>query len=235
MDQVSIAGGRSMRFVEQLWQDVRFSLRTMPKTPLVTAVAILSLALGIGANTAIFTVLDALLLKSLPVKDPERVLFLSWSAKEFPRELISFHGRAKQGADGAVSSSALSYPFFEEIGRRTPTISGAAGFVSILQLPVVADGKAANASGQAVSGGYYATLGISPAIGRRIEESDDRSGAAPVAMISYRFWQSQFGGDAGVLGKSITIRNVPCTIIGVEPSSFLGLTAGENPDVIVPL
>jgi predicted permease len=224
-----------MRFIEQLWQDVRFSLRTMRKTPLVTAVAILSLALGIGANTAIFTVLDALLLKSLPIKDPERVLFLSWSAKEFPRELISFHGRAKQGADGAVSSSALSYPFFEQIGRRTPAISGAAGFVSILQLPVVADGKAANASGQAVSGGYYATLGISPAIGRRIEESDDRSGAAPVAMISYRFWQSQFGGDAGVLGKPITIRNVPCTIIGVEPSSFLGLTAGENPDVIVPL
>jgi len=100
-----------MRFIEQFWQDVRFSLRTVRKT-LVTVVAILSLALGIGANTAIFTVLDALLLKSLPVKDPER-LFVSWSAKEFPRELISFHSRAKQGADGAVSSSALSYPFLE--------------------------------------------------------------------------------------------------------------------------
>jgi len=100
---------------------------------------------------------------------------------------------------------------------------------------VVTEGNATNASGQAVLGGYYATLGISPAIGRWIEKNDDRSGAAPVAMISYRFWQSQFGGDPGVLGKPITIRNVPSTIIGVEPGSFLGLTAGENPDVIVPL
>ena len=219
----------------QLLQDIRYSLRTMRKTPLVTGVAILSLALGIGANTAIFTVLDALLLKSLPVKDPERVVFLSWSAKSFPDELISLHGRAKSTADGATSSTAFSYPFFEELGRRTRAISGLAGFAGLYQVPVAADGKARNVSGQAVSGRYYTVLGVFPALGRRIDESDDRAGAPAVAMISHRFWQSYFGGDVGILGRHITIRGVPCTIIGVEPASFLGLTAGDPPDVIVPL
>ena len=222
-------------WVEHFFQDVRFSLRTMRKTPLVTAVAILSLALGIGANTAIFTVLDALLLKSLPVKDPQQVLFLSWSAKSFPDELISLHGRAKATADGATTSTGFSYPFFEDIGRRTHAISGLAAFVSLNQVPVIIDGKVGTAHAQAVSSGYYATLGISPVIGRRIDESDDRAGAPAVAMISYRFWQSRFGGDAAVLGKYIAIHNVPCAIIGVEPRSFLGLTAGDPPDVTVPL
>jgi predicted permease len=103
------------------------------------------------------------------------------------------------------------------------------------QVPVIVDGKVTTAHAQAVSNGYYATLGISPAIGRRIDESDDRAGAPAVAMISYRFWQSRFGGDAAVLGKYIAILNVPCAIIGVEPASFLGLTAGDPPELTVPL
>jgi predicted permease len=222
-------------WVEHFFQDVRFSLRTMRKTPLVTAVAILSLALGIGANTAIFTVLDALLLKSLPIKDPQQVLFLSWTAKSFPDELVSLHGRAKASADGSTTSTAFAYPFFEDLGRRTRAISGLAAFVSLNQVPIIIDGKVTTAHAQAVSSGYYTTLGISPAIGRPLDENDDRAAAPAVAMISYRFWQSRFGGDAAVLGKYIAVHNVPCAIIGVEPRSFLGLTAGDPPDVTIPL
>src|SRR5262249_29878437 len=148
-----------------------------------------------GANTAIFTVLDALLLKSLPVNDPEKVMFLSWSAKNFSDELISLQGRAKQTADGGVTSTAFSYPFFEQINSRTRAISGVAAFAGLPQEPIIVGGRTSTVTTQAVSGGYYAALGISPILGRRLEQEDDRPGARPVAMISYRLWQKQFGGD----------------------------------------
>ncbi len=237
LEKEKIREATVMVWLESIFQDIRYSLRAMRKTPLVTAIAILSLALGIGANTAIFSVLDALLLRSLPVKDPRRVFVLSWSAPpsvsmKMMRNLQSYRHDSASGDD---SSTAFSYPVFERFSHVSTTASQLFAFIDLEHAGIVADGRAELATGELVSGDYYSTLGLAPAIGRFFNDDDDRESAEPVCVITYRYWQSRFGLDPGVIGKRIGIDKVPFTIVGVEPHGFYGMTTGDAQEVVIPI
>ncbi|MGH9438324.1 MAG: ABC transporter permease, partial [Terriglobia bacterium] len=207
----------SIRFVESIWQDVRYAVRTLAKSRMFTFVVIASLALGIGANTAIFSLIEAALLKMLPVRNPERLV-------EFERV---------NPAIGAYNYFA--YPAFKEFRNHNRVFSGMLAFLPFFQdLDIEVDGKGGVAKGQVVSGDYFSTLGIHAIVGRAIEPRDEKR-ANLVAVISYRYWRKRFALDPAVVGKHVVINNTPFTIIGVTPPGFFGLQPGQSIDVSAPL
>src|SRR5262249_43352193 len=158
-------------------------------TPLATSAAVLSLALGIGANVAIFTVFDALLLKPIPVRDPRQIVTLSWAAKD--------------RSTGAGSADDFPFPVFEQFRRFSS--AGVIGFSSIDGVRMVAGGNADFGRGEAVSGNYHSVLGVAPFIGRLLADADDSASSAPVCVLGYRFWQRHFGSDAAIVGQKILL------------------------------
>ena len=208
-----------MSFVESILQDLRFSFRAMRRTPLATSVAVLSLALGIGANVAIFTVFDALLLRPLPVRNPGQIVILSWLAKQAPNQ--------------AESSEGFSLPIFEQF--RHHSSAGVIGFTRIDGIRVIARGNADFGRVEAVSGNYHAMLGVEPVIGRLLADGDDRYSAAPVCVLGYRFWQSRFASDRAIIGQEIVLGENPVTVVGVEPKEFTGMMPGWAPDLRIPI
>jgi len=200
-----------------------------------TAIAVLSLALGIGANTALFSVVDVLLLKKLPVKEPERlVLFKSMAVREFSTG--SYTGNSDTDpATGLRTMTSFPYQSLQRMREQDSALSDIFAFGNV-GLNVSADGKADLASGQAVSGNYYAGLGVQPFLGRVLTEEDDRAGAAAAAVLSYRYWKQRFGADPAVIGKQINLNNVAFAIIGVTPPGFDGtMQAGSTQDVTIPI
>ena len=204
--------------VETLWQDLRYGLRMLAKNPGFTAVAVLTLALGIGANTAIFSLMNALLLKSLPVKNPEQLVLLG-----------------SRGSSGATDYS-FYYPVYRALGDQSQFFTDLAAF-SPADLNVTVDGAPEPmVPGQLVSGGYFSVLGVSALAGRSITVDDDRvPGGHPVAMISYGYWKRHFALAPSVIGRVIQIDGTPFTIIGVTPPEFFGVEVGSAPDITVPL
>jgi predicted permease len=214
-----------------MFQDIRYGLRILLKKPGFTFVAVLSLALGIGANTAIFSLLDAVLLKTLPVKQPE--------------QLVLFGNAKNQGAtDGFPDESwdLFSYPFYRRVQQRTDLFSSVG---SLLSIPWDVHGFV-NSNGtngdiesmqvQLVSGSYFPVLGVNAGLGRVLNESDDQTaGAHPVTVVSYAWWQKRLGGDPSAIGKTITIDDTAYTIVGITPKDFFGTTVGLAPDLWVPL
>src|SRR5437868_248162 len=205
--------------MNSLWQDLRYGLRMIRKAPGFTAIAVLSLALGIGANTALFSVVDAMLLKKLPVKEPERlVLFQAEWGKNFSPG--SYTGSNRRDPNSGLTVGT-SFPFQSYTRLREPesALSDVFAFGNV-NLNVNVDGQADVASGQAVSGNYYEGLGVPPLAGRTITDEDDQPGASPVAVLSYRYWRQRFSGDPAVINKQINLNNVAFTIIGVTPEGF---------------
>jgi predicted permease len=201
-----------------LWQTLRYTLRTLSKSPVFTAVAILSLALGIGANTAIFTLINALLLRDLPVRQPERLVYLS----------AVRHG----------DRITFSYPMFREVERGQRVFSDMIGWGGNWTPNVEVNGVLSQDRVLSVTGNCYSELGASPFLGRLLTPEDENlSGGAnsQVGVIGYEFWQRRFGGAPDVVGKQIRIEGHPFTIIGVTRKWFTGLTTGEPPDITVPL
>ena len=195
--------------------DLRDAIRALRATPVVTAVAILSLALGIGANTAIFSILDSLLLKSLPVKDPHELALL------------------------AIGPTRISWtnPQWEQIRQHEHLVDGAFVY-STTRFNTAQGGQSEMVDGLWASGRYFASLGVEPVLGRTFTDADDRRGGGPdgpVAVIGYNFWQRRFGGAADVVGRSLTVERVTYTIIGVTPPDFLGVEVGYTFDVALPL
>jgi predicted permease len=220
--------------LEQIVQDLRYGARILAKSPGFTAVAALSLALGIGANTSIFTLIDAVLLKTLPVREPERLVTFFWAAKDWPEAAKSMTGSSWRDA-GKSTGTSLSYPAFEQIRARNTTLSAVFAFAGIGRATVAVDGQAAHANGQMVSADYFTGLGLQPAAGRFLTTDDDKEGAPGVAVISYAYWQRRFGGDAAAVGKAVTVNGTPFTVVGVTPPEFFGLSPGEAIEVSVPL
>ncbi|HEV2861040.1 MAG TPA: ABC transporter permease [Pyrinomonadaceae bacterium] len=227
---------RGFRFFEELWQDLRFGARMLLKKPGFTSTAVLTLALGIGANTAIFSLVNEVLLKMLPVRHPEQLVLLDWSTGgQFI--FASMSGSITQDPEtGLHIGSSFSYPAFEQFRSQTQTLSDVFAFAPLPQLNVNEGGQAEIASGQLVSGDFYTGLGVQPVVGRVIGPDDDREAADPVAVLSYHYWRSRFGLDPDVVGKIISVNGVPFNIIGVTPAQFYGgLEVGSSPDLSLPM
>ena len=228
----------SFVWLEQLWQDVRFALRILRKSPAFTAVAVLTLAFGIGANTAIFSLIDAVLLRSLPVENPAQLVLLKWSARKAP----NIHGLMSSGdcrndlQHDALNPEGCSFsePMYREIAQ-ADIFSGTAAFANSGRLDLTGNGPASVINGQLVSGDFFHTLGLRAAAGRLIDASDDALAAASVAVLNYGYWQSAFGGSREVVGRTIELNAVPFTIVGVAEQRFTGITPGSDYDVWIPL
>jgi predicted permease len=194
--------------LERIWQDARYALRGMRRSPGFTAVAVLSLALGIGANTAIFTLIDALMLRWLPVREPQALLQL----------------KMQGGFD------SLSYPIVHLLAERKEIFSSVAGF-SGWSLNVGSAASIGKVSGAMVTGAYYEILGLHPVMGRLLMPDDDRPGAPPVAVISHGYWKRQFGSDPGAVGQTIRVHGVSVAIAGISPPGFTGANVGSVADI----
>jgi putative ABC transport system permease protein len=216
LELIERKGGMRM---ESFIQDLRFGARMLIKNPGFTLVAVLSLALGIGANTAIFSLLDALLLKPLPVKQPEQLVIVGTDTPSQP-------GRG---------FSSFSYPVFREMREKNSVFSGMFAR-SGLQMSLSGSGQTERVQGEVVSGNFFSALGVNPLLGRLLTEADDQTpGAHPVAVISFNFWQRRFGADPQIVGKTISLNGYPFTIIGVAQQGFYGVEVGAAPDVRIPL
>jgi predicted permease len=216
-------------------QDLRYGFRMLLKQKGLTSVALLSLALGIGANTALFSIVDAMLLRMLPVKQPERlVLFKSVAPREF--SVGSYTGSGNRDEQtGLVSRTSFVYQTYQRLRQQPGPMSDIFAFGTV-ELNLTTDGQADVANGQAVTGNYYAALGVQPALGRLLTDEDDKPGAAPVAVLSYRYWQKRFSGDASVVGKQINLNNVSFTVVGVSSKGFDGtMGVGTTQDITLPV
>jgi predicted permease len=224
--------------VQTLWQDIRFGLRMLAKNPGFTVVAIATLALGIGANTAIFSLVNAVMLQSLPVRQPEQLFVPRWFSHTRPENTgtSSFGDCRGQGRPGPESSScSFSYPLYKEIRAKKDFFSDVAAFAGPAQLDLSGNGPATMAEGELVSGDYFQTLGVRAVLGRTLEPADERIGAAPVVVLNYGYWQSAFGGAIGAIGKTIRLNDVEFTIVGVTDPNFTRLTPGRSLDMWLPL
>jgi macrolide transport system ATP-binding/permease protein len=228
---------RRLNLIENLVQDLRYGLRMLAKSPGLTAVVVLSLALGIGANTAIFSLIDAVLLKMLPVQNPQEIALLSWSSHGWAEGIMSnVAGDMDEDKAGRMSSPSFSYAVYDEIRAHSQAFSSVLALAgNDSQLNLGYQGEPGHADGELVSGTFFSTLGVEPILGRAITPDDDRFGASPMAVISYGYWQRRFGGDAGVVGRKITINAVPFTIAGVCPPELYGVQPGRSVEVWMPL
>jgi predicted permease len=198
--------------------DIRYALRRMTQSPAFAGVVVLTLALGIGANAAIFSLLDQVLLQSLPVANPDQLVVLSvYEAKE------------------PDVDSSFSYPMYQDLRDRNSVFSGVIARGGT-QMNVTYGDHTERVRGELVSGNFYEVLGVRPWAGRLFTQEDDRTpGAHPVVVLSYRFWESRFNKDPNLIGKTILINEHPMTVLGVTPPGFYGVDLTTNPDVRVPL
>jgi putative ABC transport system permease protein len=207
-----------------LWQDIRFGLRVLGKNPGFTIIAVVTLALGIGANTAIFSLMDQLLLRRLPVRNPSELVVLHNPGPST--------GRISSDGD---STESFSYPMYK--GLR----DGAANAIALIarsssDASLASQGQTERGRLELVTGNYFDVLGVAPAIGRVFAPNDDKNpGGDQLAVLSYSYWTRHFAADPNVLNKSILVNNVPMTIIGVSRNGFTGVQVGQTPDVFIPM
>ena len=207
-----------------LFQDLRYALRQLKKAPGFATVAILTLALGIGANTAIFSLLDQALLRSLPVKDVDRLVLLKYEGSNTG----SLHSRAE-------GTFYFSYPMYRDLRDRNSVFSGLIA-TDWAQVGVQWHNQPDLVSAELVSGNYFDVLGLQPALGRLFVASDDLvPDANPVAVLSFSYWQRRFGSDPGILNQNILVNGHPFTVVGVAPPGFRSVVMGDTPDVFAPM
>jgi predicted permease len=201
-------------------QDLRYAVRTLVKSPAFTLIVVLTLALGIGANTAIFSLTDQVLLRLLPVASPEQLVVLDGPG--------AFQGRT-------FNNGTFSYPMYRDFRDQNTVFDGVlARFPA--QLTLIANGQAERVDGELVSGNYFDVLGVRAHIGRSFTPADDRTpGGHPVVMFSHSYWTRRFNANPGVLNSSVTLNGQPMTVVGVAPPGFFGIVVGESPDLFVPL
>ena len=204
--------------LETLWQDVRYGVGQLRRSPGFTTIAVLTLALGIGANTAVFSLIDAVMLRMLPVDRPDELLQLERQDSRYPD----------------VGSPSFSNPLWEQVRDQQNVFSGVFAWGNY-QFDLARGGIVHPANGSFVSGDFFTTLGLRPAAGRLITGSDDYRGCPPVALLSYRFWQGYYGGASGAVGSTLSLDDHPFEIIGVTPPGFNGMDVGRESEVFVPI
>ena len=231
----------SWMLLEQLVQDVGYGLRGMSKNRMFTALAALSLALGIGANTAIYSFMDSILLRSLPVADPGTLIVVKWRSRPInsggARQFVmrSGDGSVYRDGDGRIAA-IFPYPAFERLQEASaPVLSRLFAHKSAGTVNVIIRGEAERANGEHVSGDFFGSLAVVPAAGRLIQRDDDRAGASPVVVLSAGYCQRRFGDAATAVGQTILINNVTFTVIGVAPPEFFGVDPAAAPHLYLPM
>lgn len=224
------AGARTREEVRDVWlgqwlrdfvYDFRYSLRTFRRNPSFTITALLSLGLGIGATTAIYSLVDQVILHALPVRDPGRLALVDW--------------KGDQAAPGFGSYNLMSYPLCRALQQQTQVFDGVLCRAATSIVLSKGTGDPSSTPAELVSGSYFSVLGVGAALGRVIGPEDDAvPGASPVVMLSYDFWQAQFGGAPDVVGRKVLLNNRPMTIIGVAAANFRGVDVGEVPGLWIP-
>src|SRR5262249_32183348 len=214
-------GSWRIRVASQLLaQDLRYRLRMIRESPGFTVVAVVTLALGIGANTAIFTLLDQVLLQTLPVKSPRQLVMLD--------------------APGANSGSmhgpySFSYPMYRDIRDQNSVFSGVLGLWGF-DASLSHANSTERVKGELVTGNYFDVLGVRPALGRVFTQADDSNpGGHPLVMLSHTYWQRRFGGEQSIIGRTVEVNSTPLTVVGVAPAGFFGLEVGSATDIFVPM
>jgi putative ABC transport system permease protein len=202
-----------LAWLDSIVDDLRYAVRALAHSPGFALVAILSLALGIGANTAIFTLVNAVMLRSLPVTNPDELVQITM---------------AKDGG-------TFTNPIWEQLRDRQTVLAGALAYSSFTRFNLAAGGEVQMATGNLVSGDYFHVLGVRPSVGRLLSIADDQRGCAPIAVLSYAFWQMAYGGDPNVVGKMIPLDSHPFRIVGVAQEGFTGLDVGRATQVFAPL
>jgi Acidobacterial duplicated orphan permease len=220
---------------EQLAQDIRYAFRSMAASKLFTAMAVLSLALGIGANTAIYSFMDAVMIRALPVKHPEQLVILNWRAKADALFVHSHWGSNYDEAGGLVTYRSFPYPVYELLHDNGKVLSILFGHARAGRLNLIVDGQAELADGEYVTGDFFPGLGVSTAAGRAIGREDDRIGAPPVVVITHDYWRSRFGANPAAVGTSIQINGTLFTIAGVSAPGFFGVSPDNRPSVFLPI
>jgi predicted permease len=204
--------------LEHFAQDIRYGVRQLRRAPAFTITAVLILALGIGAVTAVFSLIDAALLRMLPVEKPEQLVEFKATNPTFP------------------VNDAFSYPTFQDLKGQTQVLAGVFAFRKLNRVDVEVDGRGGLADGQLVSGNYFAVLGVGATRGRTLLPVDETvAGSSPVAVIGYDYWRTRFALDPDIVGKHVRINNVPFTIVGVTEPEFYGVQPGEKVEISVPL
>ena len=224
----------SVRSVETIGQDLRYGARMLRRSPVFTSTAIASLALAIGAAVAVFSLVDALVMRMLPVRAPhELVLFRWYSGPQMVFESLS--GAGQQDSSG-FSSTSFSKVAFDTMQTQLADRVQMFAFADLHRANLSVDGSPESASAQIVSGNYFDALGVTPAAGRVLTAADDRADTQPAAMLGYDLWVRRFGGSSDVIGRPLVLNGVSFTVAGVLPREFRGtLQVGQACDVIVPL
>ena len=208
---------RGLRWLEDCLQDLRYGLRWLRKSPGFSAIVVLALALGLGANTALFSLCNRVLLRALPVRNPQELVVLN-VANERSESIQSF-----------------SYPMYRALRDQNSVFSGMIAQASA-EMNASYAGESEKARGELVSGNYFETLGVQPWLGRLFTQADDRNpGGHPVAVLSYEYWQRRFGGDPGIVGGKLILNDRPMTVVGITPPGFYGTDLSEVTDIRVPM
>src|SRR5581483_97101 len=218
---------RRINLIEDLTRDLVFAFRALRKSPVFTLTALLSLALGLGANTAIYSFMDVIMMRALPVRDPKNLVIVNWRAKGLPKVVHSAHG------DGF--SGILPYPAFELLRDHNDVLSAIFAFANAGRLNLVVGNQAFLGGGEYVSGNYFSAIGVPPVAGRLIANQDDRPGANAVAVIGYRLWQQHFNSARNAVGQTILVNRTPFVVAGVTAPEFYGVNPRDSPDIFLPL
>jgi predicted permease len=219
-------------FLGNFVQDVRYAARTLRKSPIFMVVGVVSLALGIGAGTAIFSLVNAILLRSLPVPNPHELRVLNWSGADFH---IGYDGNIEDDGPGRKKGNAFSYEVFRALREPCAAQADIFGYTSMEDVTARARHEAVGAAGLMVSDNFFSGLGVHPLLGRLLGPEDERPGAAPSVVISYRWWDRQFDLDPGALGQPVILNGRSATVVGVLPREFPGINPGAETELYVPL
>ena len=234
-EPIAVGSAAGNNFFSMIVQDIRYALRMLAKSPGFAAIAIGSLALGIGANTAIYTAAQHMLLDRLSVSHPEQLRMFYWSE---PRDGVveDMWGYWDGLPGGGQVSTSFSYPVYEQLRHQNQSLADVMAFKPYGRMTVTIRGESQATEAEMVSGNYYSVLGVRPQLGREIEESDDgQIGSGPVVTISDRLWRNRFGRSPDVIGKSILVNATPMTVVGVNPPGFTGAFSAQGaPDLFLP-
>ncbi len=225
-----------VEWLESVLKDVHYGLRQLQKTPGLVLAIVLSLTIGIGADTAIFSLIDAAILRPLPVKNPDSLRIVEWTNQTFPDGVSNINGDFEHTAGDKFQGSSIGANLYRSLAREQTAFDALIGIADPNSVAVAVNSSPAEQiSLQYVSSNFFQGLGVVPVLGRSFRSDEDRVGQEPVVMVSHRFWMDRLGGNRDALGREVRINNVPARIVGVAPPGFFGVSPGQWTDVYAPL